>query len=80
MLDVSDLKYAKELTQFFDMILAPGLTPMEKADDIAIILDMAGVTLKEMDEKIEEGVRNGYSVEKQLFIMKLIIQELNGRR
>lgn len=73
----SNVKYAKEVNQIFDFAIQKFLektnfTKKEAILEIKNLLNKQGITKENLSESIEEGVQNGYSVEKQMGLIKLM--------
>lgn len=75
--DISDLKHKDAIVEFFNMLAPDWMTPEEKIEMVTKILEATRLTMKELDDSLEEGVQNGHSIEYQLALIKKII-DLKG--
>jgi hypothetical protein len=77
--NLSELKHGPAILQFFEMMCEPGMSPVEKIDFTNKILELANMTLEDLDNAMEQGVQNGHSVEEQLQSLRILIDALNGK-
>ncbi|NGZ17530.1 hypothetical protein G6Z94_09255 [Vibrio aestuarianus] len=69
----AQLKHQAPIYSVFEIMFESWMNDDEKREFIDLVLQRAGITLSELDESIEEGVKNGYSVEEQLAVVRLLM-------
>ena len=75
--NISDLKHGPAIVEFFNMLAPDWMNQQDKTELVTKILEATRLTLKELDDALEEGVQNGHSIEHQLALIKKIV-ELRG--
>ncbi len=69
------MKYEKEINEILNFIFPKKYGMTEKQQEVmqTNILGLLNLDKKKLSEDIEKGVKNGYSVEKQIELMKKIL-------
>lgn len=70
----SKLRYKNEINDFFDYLREDWMDDYEHQQMISESLKEMNLTVKTLDDMIHEGVKNGYSVEYQMDIVKQVIK------
>ncbi len=69
------MKYETEINEILNTVLPKEswMTDDEHKEIIEETFKQMGINKQELSEEIEEGVKNGYSVEKQMELIKKIL-------
>lgn len=78
-IDISDLKHGPALLEFFEVMCSDWMNPAEKIEFINKILELSGMTIKDLDDSMENGVQNGHPVEEQLAALRQVIAMLDDK-
>ena len=71
---ILNLKHGPAIIKFFDLIFEPGLTQIEKVALVNQMLEKTGLSLARLDNDIEQGIKNCYTIEQQMQHVAKIIQ------
>jgi hypothetical protein len=67
------MKHEASLNQIFEMLYEPWMSQDDKDYVKSELLKSMGVTMEQLDEDLETGVKNGFSVEIQLELIRKFI-------
>jgi hypothetical protein len=67
------MKHEASLNQIFEMLYEPWMSQEDKDYVKSELLKSMGVTMEQLDEDLETGVKNGFSVEVQLELIRKFI-------
>lgn len=67
------MKHEASLNQIFEMLYEPWMSQEDKDYVKSEFLKSMGVTMEQLDEDLETGVKNGFSVEIQLELIRKFI-------
>lgn len=66
------LKHQDAIISVFELMFEDWMDESDKMEFVSIMLSKIGKTFSDLDADIEQGVKNGHSVEKQLGIIKML--------
>lgn len=69
----TELRYGKEIQEFFDFLKEDWVTDEEHAQVIRAVMSKLKITEKDIDNMLRVGVKNGSSVETQFDVIKKVI-------
>ena len=69
--DPSQLKHGAAITECLRTIFGNDIQSAIK------VLEMTGMTIEQLDEDFETGVKNGYSIETQMKLLSAVIRMLD---
>lgn len=71
----AQLKHEAAIYSVFEMMFESWMNEDDKREFIDLLLQRTGTTLSELDEAIEQGVKNGHSVEEQLTVIRRLASQ-----
>lgn len=69
------MKYQKEIDEIFESFHQWWMDDWDKQMIKRYLLEFTSTTEQDLSDKIEEGVKNGYSVEHQMELIKELIKK-----
>ncbi len=72
------LSHADAIWEIFGEFFEDWMDERDKLDFVDAMCAEIGITLQQMNDQIETGISNGYSVGKQIEICKIVLQKLQG--
>ena len=67
-----NLKHGEAISEFFEGVYESWMNEKDKSDFVNLLLNTQNKTIQDLDNDLEIGVQNGYSVEEQFEIVKKI--------
>ena len=67
------MKHEASINQIFELLYEPWMSDDDKAYVKTQLLESMGATMEKLDEELEIGVKNGFTVEVQLHLIKQFV-------
>lgn len=70
------MKHEAEIDKLLQELVYDKNSEMEYEEFIDIVFKSTGITKQKLSDNIEEGIKNGYSVEEQIKVIKSILKQI----
>lgn len=67
-----ELKHKEAIESLFAMFYESWMDDDDKREFVQMLLSKTGMTLDDLDNSIEEGIKNGYTIQEQLEAAKKV--------
>jgi len=79
MINVAHLKHGPAIVDMFNLFFTPDMSDEEKVEFVMAVCDQLNLTLDSFDDDLETGVQNGYPVDVQIGMVKLMIEAAESK-
>lgn len=67
---IDNFRHGKAIHEIFELLFEPWMNDSDKFELIKLYLSANNKTLGDLDDALEKGLRNGYSIEDQISLCK----------
>ncbi|MDK9790620.1 hypothetical protein [Vibrio sp. D431a] len=71
---MTEIKHKATIDSIFECFFESWMDEDDKKNFVDCFLNQSGKTMADLDNDIEIGIRNGYSVEQQVSLIKMVIK------